>query len=144
MLLSPVNFFHGAATALLLGWCVVAQAFDPVADMALLYAAQVDRRLTVPADEARHYGRLAKEVLVKAGVTLDGSEYLLLVDRDPNIQALFLFFLATDGESQLVGASPVSTGRPGSFDHFETPVGVFEHTTANPNVVQLGTQTRPS
>ena len=56
MLLSPVNFFHGAAMALLVGWCVVAQAFDPVADMALLYAAQVDRRLTVPADEARLYG----------------------------------------------------------------------------------------
>ena len=62
MLLSPVNFFHGAAMALLVGWCAVAQAFDPVADMALLYTAQVDRRLTVPADEARLYGRLAKEV----------------------------------------------------------------------------------
>ena len=140
MLLSPVNFFHCAAMALLVGWCGLAQAFDPVTDMALLYTAQVDRRLTVPSDEARHYGRLAKEALVKAGVTLAGSEYLLLVDRDPNIQALFLFFLATDGESQLVGASPVSTGRPGSFDHFETPVGVFEHTTANPDYRAEGTR----
>ena len=140
MLIFPRNFFRGAAMALLVGWCVVAQAFDPVADMALLYAAQVDRRLIVPADEARLYGRLAKEVLVKAGVTLAGSEYLLLVDRDPNIQALFLFFRAADGESQLVGASPVSTGRPGSFDHFETPVGVFEHTTANPDFRAEGTR----
>ena len=89
-------------------------------------------------------GGYAEFPLVKAGVTFAGSEYLLVVDRDPNIQALFLFFLAADGESQLVGASPVSTGRPGSFDHFEIPVGVVEHTTANPNAVQLGTQTRPS
>ena len=100
------------------------------------------RKLTVPADEARHYGLLAKEVLVKAGVTLARSEYLLLVDRDPNIQALFLFFRAADGESQLVGASPVSTGQPGSLDHFETPVGVFEHTTANPDFRAEGTRNR--
>ena len=98
------------------------------------------RKLTVPADEARHYGRLAKEVLAKAGVTLAKSEYLLLVDRDPNIQALFLFFRAADGESQLVRASPVSTGQPDSFDRFETPVGVFEHTTANPDFRAEGTR----
>ena len=77
---------------------------------------------------------------MKAGVTLARSEYLLLVDRDPNIQALFLFSRAADGESQLVRASPVSTGQPGSFDHFETPVGVFEHTTANPDFRAEGTR----
>ena len=134
------NFVERAAMALLAGWCVVAQAFDPVADMALLYTAQVDRTLRVPVDEARHYGRLAEDVFAKARVTLVGSEYLILVDRDPNVQALFLFFRAADGESQLVGASPVSTGRPGRFDHFETPLGVFEHTTANPDYRAEGTR----
>ena len=134
------NFVERAATALLAGWCIGAQAFDPVADMALLYLAQVDRTLIVPADEAHHYGRLAEDALAKTQVAIVGSEYLILVDRDPNVQALFLFFRAADGESQLVGASPVSTGRPGSFDHFETPLGVFEHTTANPDYRAEGTR----
>lgn len=126
-------FLKGAAAALLLGWCVAALAFDPVADMAVRYGAQVDRRLSVPAGEARHYGRLAGEALAKAGMTPAGPEYLVLVDRNPNIQALFLFFRSGDGESQLVGASPVSTGRTGGVDQFETPLGVFAHTTANPD-----------
>lgn len=127
------HFLKGVAAALLLGWCVAALAFDPVADMAVLYGAQVDRRLAVPAGEARHYGRLAGEALAKAGMTPAGPQYLVLVDRNPNIQVLFLFFRAADGELQLVGASPVSTGRTGGVDHFETPLGVFEHTTANPD-----------
>ena len=134
------DFVRRAAMALLAGWCVVSQAFDPVADMALLYKAQVDRTLAVPIDEARDYGRLAEDVLAKAQVAFFGPEYLILVDRDPNVQALFLFFRGTDGEPQLVGASPVSTGRPGSFDHFETPLGVFEHTTANPDYRAEGTR----
>jgi hypothetical protein len=25
----------------------------------------------------------------------------------------------------MIGASPVATGRPGEFDHFITPLGVF-------------------
>ena len=134
------DFVRRAAMALLAGWCVGAQAFDPAADMALIYKAQVDRTLAVPIDEARHYGRLAEDVLAKAQVAFIGPEYLILVDRDPNVQALFLFFRGTDGEPQLVGASPVSTGRPGSFDHFETPLGVFEHTTANPDYRAEGTR----
>ncbi|HAL38742.1 MAG TPA: hypothetical protein DCP03_11775 [Polaromonas sp.] len=134
------NFLKGAAAALVVGWCMAAHAFDPVADMSMLYSAQVDRRLSVPAGEARHYGRLAEEALAKAGMSPAGPEYLVLVDRDPNIQALFLFFRPTDGESQLVGASPVSTGRPGSLDHFETPLGVFEHSTANPDFRAEGTR----
>ena len=133
------NFLKGAAAALVVGWCMAAHAFDPVADMSMLYSAQVDRRLSVPVGEARDYGRLAEEALAKVGMSPAGPEYLVLVDRDPNVQALFLFFRTTDGESQLVGASPVSTGRPGSFDHFETPLGVFEHTTANPDFRADGT-----
>jgi hypothetical protein len=79
------NFLKGAAVALLVGWCMTAHAFDPVADMSMLYSAQVDRRLSVPAGEARHYGRLAEEALAKAGMSPAGPEYLVLVDRDPNI-----------------------------------------------------------
>ena len=66
------NLVERAAMALLAGWCIGAQAFDPVADMALLYRAQVDRTLIVPVDEARHYGRLAEDALTKDQVAIVG------------------------------------------------------------------------
>ena len=126
--------------ALLLGWmCAHAWALDPVTDMAVLYSTEVDRRLVVPAAEVRRYARLAEEALARAQVTLSGPQYLAVVDRDPNTQALFLLFRDTAGRLELVGASPVSTGRAGAFDHFETPTGVFDHNLANPDFRTEGT-----
>jgi hypothetical protein len=40
----------------------------------------------------------------------------------------------------MIGTSPVATGRPGEFDHFITPLGVFEHTPANMDFRSEGTQ----
>jgi hypothetical protein len=62
-----------------------------------------------------------------------------VVDRDPWVQAILLLWRAAPGEFVLVGASPVSTGRPGTYDHFETPLGVFEHSLANPDFRAEGT-----
>lgn len=53
------------------------------------------------------------------------------VDRSPQVQTVFLYWNATGAQAKLIGASPVCTGRPGRFDFFETPLGVFEHSTAN-------------
>ena len=128
-----------AAAALLAACCASAGAFDPVTDMAVLYSSQVDRTLTVASADARLYVRLAEEALAGAGITPAAAQYLVVVDRDPNIQALFLLFRPAEGLAQLVGASPVSSGRPGSFDHFETPLGVFEHTLVNPDFRAEGT-----
>jgi hypothetical protein len=128
------------AMACVLAWVSVhAWAFDAGADMAVLYSAEVERTLAVPASEARRYARLAQEALVVAEVVLAGPQYFAVVDRDPNIQALFLFFRDARGQWQLVGASPVSTGRAGAFDHFETPIGVFVHSPANPDFRAEGT-----
>jgi hypothetical protein len=52
---------------------------------------------------------------------------------------LLLFWRSAQGDWVGVGASPVSTGMPGSFDHFETPLGVFEHSAANPDFRAEGT-----
>jgi len=134
------SLFVAAALAMLLAWPFSrAWAFDPVADMAVRYGAEVDRRLAVPLSEARRYARLGEEALATAELSEAAPQYLALVDRDPNIQALFLFFRGGEGDWQLVGASPVSTGRPGSFDHFETPTGVFDHSLANPDFRAEGT-----
>ncbi len=99
-------------------------------DLARAYGAQVDRTLPAPPDEARRYARLAQDALAQAGVTLARPQYLAVVDRDPYVQALLLFFRNADSTLELVGASPVSTGRTGGLDSFETPAGVFEHSRA--------------
>lgn len=128
-----------AAVALLLACCASAGAFQPVPDMAVLYSTHVDRRLAVKPAEVGLYARLAEEALAHAGVTPVAAQYLVVVDRNPRVQALFLLFRPTEGAVQLVGASPVSTGQPGRFDHFETPLGVFDHTLQNPDFRAEGT-----
>jgi hypothetical protein len=133
------GFLLAAAMALLaVSWSAPACAFDPVADMAGLYSASVDRKLAVPAAEAARYARVADEALFNAEIELRAPQYLLVVDRDPNVQALFVFFRDGLGRSHLVGASPVSTGRVGGFDSFETPTGVFDHGLAYPDFRSAG------
>lgn len=70
---------------------------------------------------------------------LERPQYLLLVDRSPLVQAILLWWYSPSAEPRLIGASPVSTGRVGHFDYFETPTGVFVHSTANPDFRAEGT-----
>ncbi len=128
-----------AVAALLAACCASADAFDPVSDMAWQYSTRVDRTLAVEPVDARFYAWLAEGALVNAGIYPVAAQYLVVVDRNPNVQALFLLFRSVEGVAQLVGASPVSTGKPGKFDHFETPLGVFEHTLQTPDFRAEGT-----
>lgn len=140
MRLTRHRFLRVFAAAVLAGLFSRAYPFDPVADMSALYRTRVDRRLDVPVAEVQRYAGLAADALAAAGVPLVQPQYVAVVDRDPNIQVFFLFWYSAQGEFHWVGASPVSTGRPGSFDHFQTPLGVFDHTTANPDFRAEGTR----
>jgi hypothetical protein len=124
----------------LAGHCFIGWALDSDIEMATRYKMQVDRFLVVPEPETRKYAKLASEALSNAGLLLSQSQYVVVVDRDPNVQALLLYWRSASGEFRLVGASPVSTGRPGSYEHFETPVGVFDHSTANLDFRAEGTR----
>lgn len=106
------------------------------------YLLQVDRRLELPEEEAQRYGALALTMLADADVSLAAPQYVVLVDRNPYVQAVFVYFISRDQAYVLIGASPVSTGRVGKFDHFETPTGVFEHTPANPDFRAEGTKNK--
>ncbi len=129
-----------AAAAVLLGCAAgVAAAVDGAAALAALYRTQVDAFLTLPPVEAQRYARLAEEALARAGLTQLPPQYVAVVDRDPWVQALLVLWRQAPGEFELVGASPVSTGRPGSFDHFETPLGAFGHSLDNPDFRAEGT-----
>jgi hypothetical protein len=105
-----------------------------------LFAHDVTRRLKVPDAEQNAYGQRLQLSLDAHTLGNLSGEYVVLVDRNENVQALFVYFRATPAESwQLIGAAPVATGRPGQFDHFVTPLGVFEHTPNNMDYRAEGT-----
>lgn len=117
----------------------VAMAGPSVDGLKQAYERQVDRRWDVPTAEVARYAQLTQFAFDRAGVELRGPQYVVTVDRDPQVQVVMLLWRSRDGRWRLVGASPASTGRPGSFDHFETPTGAFEHSPANMDFRAEGT-----
>ena len=112
----------------------------PDVPLAKEFANQVDRRLDVPASEQRKYADYLDSAMLAAGHADLPPQYVVLVDRSPVIQAIFIYWRSPTSQWHLLGASPVSTGLPGTFDHFVTPLGVFEHTTANMDFRAEGTR----
>lgn len=108
-------------------------------ELAQDFAQSIDRRLRVPQGESERYAALAENALVQTAAMPGSGQYLVVVDRNPRVQALMLFWRSADGQYDLVGAAPVSTGAPGRYDHFETPTGVFEHDPRNPDFRAEGT-----
>lgn len=113
-------------------------AQDDGTRLAPLFAAQVNRKLDIPEDEQRSYAEILRTALEDRAK--DKPQYVLLVDRNDFVQALLLYWIAPDGSSRFIAASPVSTGKPGRFEHFVTPVGVYEHTPDNPDFHSMGTK----
>ncbi|WP_321958105.1 L,D-transpeptidase [Paraburkholderia bannensis] len=104
------------------------------------FARSVTRRLRVPLADQRAYGQRLQAALDAKDLGALAGEYVILVDRSANVQALFVYFRAMPGETwQMIGASPVATGRPGEYDHFLTPLGVFQHTPSNMDFRAEGT-----
>jgi hypothetical protein len=102
------------------------------------FARDVTPRLQPSTRAVSLYAQRLDAALAAAGVRIEQTRFLVLVDRNPAVQSLLLF-LGAEGAWQLVGAAPVSTGRPGRFDHFETPGGVFDHVVDNPDFRAEGT-----
>lgn len=115
-------------------------------EIAERFLTEVRPRLQPPPDVAATYARRVEETLRRhASSRVDESpdprqQYYLLIDRSPRVQAALLFWGEPSGTWRLIGASPVSTGRPGRYDHFITPVGAYAHTLANPDFRSEGTR----
>jgi len=107
--------------------------------LAPIFEQQVSRRLTVPREEQQHYGSLLESALHDEGIQELRSEYVVLVDRNPRVQAAMIFWKSSTGAFEFVGATAVSTGLPGKYEHFETPLGVYEHVLDNPDFRSEGT-----
>jgi hypothetical protein len=110
------------------------------------FSRQVDHRLELPVAEQQRYIGLRQQELSKANLLDMSAQTFLVVDRSPLVQAAFLILRTGPQAWHWVGLGwvglgwvAVSTGRPGGFAHFISPLGVFLHSPANPDYRSAGT-----
>lgn len=126
------------AGALLLGQA--ARATDAeLQELNAQFARQVDHRLVLPLSEQQRYIGLVQATLAQAGLAALPAQALLAVDRSPQVQSAFLLLRTEAGSWHWVGATALSTGKPGGFEHFITPLGVFLHSPDSPDYRSVGT-----
>lgn len=118
-----------AATCLPLPALATATAIYTPHELRQAYRREVRQRLHVPRDEVRLYGGISELELFSTNQELLAPQYLLVVDRNPHVQAAFLFWRLVAGSYELVGASPVSTGRE-PVDALDAVRGLLEEVAA--------------
>jgi hypothetical protein len=99
----------------------------------------VSKRLAASPEVFEAYNTLAQDQLRLAKVSLDRDQFVVVVDRNVNVQAALLYVMGPSGIFA-VGATPVSTGVKGKKTHFITPVGVVANSLDNPSFRALGTK----
>lgn len=109
-------------------------------EITAIFSQRLKSHLEVPAPEQLAYAAKLQQALLEARVADAGAQYILLVDRNPLVQTLFIYWKPAQGAWQFVAAAPVATGKAGRFDHYLTPLGVFPHTLANPDFRAQGTK----
>ena len=103
------------------------------------FEREVDHRLDVPVADQQQYLELLKLSLAAAAITDTTAQAFVLVDRSPNVQAAFVVVKIPAGGWFWLGATAVSTGKVGTFEHFTTPLGVFPHSLDSPDFRAEGT-----
>ncbi|MFM9927235.1 L,D-transpeptidase [Variovorax sp. H27-G14] len=120
------------------------------ATMGAEFERDVSPRLRVPQDETVAYAVRLQAALLAAttptntapGLAPQAQQVIVLIDRNPHVQAALLYLGSPASGWQFVGATPVSTGLPGRYEHFTTPLGVFDHAMANPDFRAEGTKNK--
>ncbi len=134
-----------SVVALLLAIIAMPSKAEDGASLSAVFEQEVDRKLAPPPEAQARYAQLAEGALATAGVQVTTSQYMLVLDRNPNVQAVFLYWLdANDATARFhfIGASPASTGKPGRYEHFITPQGVFPHKLENGDYRAQGTRNK--
>lgn len=119
-------------------WPPSAAPLQPT-DLVLSFDGAVSRRIEFSVPDQLRYVQLVRGALDTAAVWIERAQFVVAVDRSAGAQAVMIWWLQPQGESRLIGAAPVSTGRPVGFEHFETPLGVFAHSLNNPDFRAEGT-----
>jgi hypothetical protein len=106
------------------------------------FKTEVKLRLRIPEDELLKYAALLQTALNTSEVNISTQQFVVLIDRNMNVQAALLYLGSNELGWKFVGASPVSTGLPGRYEHFTTPLGVFSHDVTNPDFRAEGTKNK--
>ncbi len=111
-----------------------------VARLRAALAKQAPPQMPPAVSADRVWIDLAQAGLAAAGVPIDRPQLLVVVDRNPRVQALRIVLAQPDGRSwQVIGGSKVSTGQAGRHGYYITPTGVFLHTDGILDYRALGT-----
>lgn len=105
------------------------QARAEAARLAHEMARSVPRYTAYTPAVRERFVALARQQVAAAQVVIDRPQILMVVDRNPRIQAL-CFVLAFPGDVpwETLGGTPVSTGQSGRKFYYITPTGVFPNT----------------
>lgn len=113
---------------------------DPDTALALAFAQMVVPRLYPTPSDTATYADALQQALERDRRLLDLPQCVVLVDRNPHVQAVLIFWGGAGLPWRLLGASAVSTGLPGRYEHFATPLGTFNHVPSNPDFRAQGSR----
>jgi hypothetical protein len=102
------------------------------------FTREVAARVEVPISAQIAYAERLDTELITAGLGLERPQFVVLIDRNPAVQMVALL-VGQISNWHWVGATRTSTGRPGGFEHFITPLGVFDHSLLNHDFRAEGT-----
>lgn len=103
------------------------------------FQEEVPHGATLSVERATEMIAQGKAMLADRAMTPDRAELIVVVDRNPAAQDLAVILAQPHGPWEIVGATKVSTGQPGRFDHYITPTGVFLNTDGILGYRALGT-----
>ena len=78
-------------------------------------------------------------MMARTHTAIDSPQTILLVDRSPAVQRLWVVVASPSAPWEELGSIHVSTGKPGRKEHFRTPVGVFVNDSSILGYRALGT-----
>jgi len=84
--------------------------------------------MTPDAARQQNLIRLAQAEWRDSRDPLDHAQLVVVVDRNPRVQLIAIALARPDAPWEILGATHVSTGEAGRFDHYITPTGVFLNT----------------
>lgn len=94
-----------------------------------------------PARRAK-WIHMAKEQLALAHTPIERPQIIMVVDRNPRVQAMSFILALPEGEWMVLGGTHVSTGQAGRKYYYITPTGVFRNTAERLGYRALGTKNK--
>jgi lipoprotein-anchoring transpeptidase ErfK/SrfK len=91
-------------------------------------AAEVPHLLVLSANDKQAWVRRAQATASAGALAVDRPQLVVVVDRNPRVQALVIMVANPGGAWDVIGGTHVSTGQPNRKLYYVTPTGVFLHT----------------